>query len=87
MITNTLKGAVIATAVAALLGTVVTTSARAAETTKTVKCAGTNQCKGHGSCKSASNACKGQNGCKGQGWTPARSAEECKAKGGTVVEG
>jgi len=87
MIQNTLRGAFIATAVAAMLGTVVASTARAADTSMGVKCAGVNSCKGHGSCKGASNACKGQNGCKGQGWVQAKDAEECKAKGGHVVEG
>jgi hypothetical protein len=87
LLTNTLKGAVLASAVVGLLGTVMVAPARAADTSKMVKCAGVNECKGHGSCKSVSNACKGQNGCKGQGWMPTKTAEECKAKGGKVVEG
>lgn len=33
--------------------------------------------------KSDRNACSGKNDCKGKGWI-AMSAEDCKAKGGTV---
>jgi hypothetical protein len=51
-----------------------------------VKCQGVNACKGQAACKGESNSCKGQNACKGQGWINA-TAEQCKAWGGTVVEG
>jgi hypothetical protein len=50
-----------------------------------VKCMGVNSCKGQGACSSAKNDCKGKNACKGQGWTKMSSAQDCTAKGGTVV--
>ena len=52
-----------------------------------VKCAGINECKGSAECAAAdgSSSCKGQNTCKGKGWISA-SAEDCTAKGGTVVQ-
>lgn len=58
------------------------------EAGKKVKCAGINSCKGTGACASAdgSHACAGKNECKGQGWVEAKSEEECKKKGGTVVK-
>ncbi len=87
MVSRSLRGALVATAVASLIGSVAATTARAGDAPKVVKCAGVNECKGHGSCKSASNACKGQNGCKGEGWVPTASEKECKAKGGKVIEG
>lgn len=55
------------------------------ERTAAVHCMGINSCKGQGSCKSEKNACKGQNGCKGQSFADAASADECTAKGGTVM--
>jgi hypothetical protein len=61
------------------------TTPAASEKTAAVHCAGINSCKGTGSCKSEKNACKGQNGCKGQGVADAASAEECAAKGGSLV--
>ena len=52
---------------------------------QSVKCSGANSCKGTSACKTASSACKGHNSCKGQGWTEAKSASECTAKGGKVM--
>ena len=54
-------------------------------TTEQVKCSGINECKGHASCGGADHSCKGQNECKGKGWVMA-SAEDCNAKGGSVVQ-
>lgn len=54
--------------------------------TAKVHCEGINDCKGKGSCKSAKNDCAGKNGCKGQSFAYTASADECKTKGGTVVE-
>ncbi len=48
-------------------------------------CMGANGCKGQASCKTEKNACKGQNSCKGQGFVETASAEDCTAKGGTVM--
>ena len=51
-----------------------------------VRCAGINACKGQGGCAGAGNSCAGQNSCKGKGVVKA-TAEECKSKGGKVIEG
>ena len=81
-----MKGAVIATAVAGMFiarSVLAQAYRNAEELAAKVHCEGVNECKGKGSCKSAGNACSGKNDCKGKGWI-AMSAEECKAKGGTV---
>lgn len=83
---RTLKGTAIAAAVISMMSLGVANLAHAGTASPMVKCSGANQCKGHGSCKSAKNACKGKNGCKGQGWVETKDAQECKDKGGTVVE-
>ena len=82
---NQLKsGAVIATAAAALfsMGATLSTTVQAAD--GGVHCVGINSCKGTSDCKTAKSECKGQNSCKGQGFNVKKSAEECKAAGGTV---
>jgi hypothetical protein len=79
----TIKGAMIATAVAGLF----TTGAMGISTAKAggeIVCDGINACKGTGSCAGNGHACGGKNGCKGQGHTKT-SKEECLAKGGKVV--
>jgi hypothetical protein len=86
MLKEAIKGAVIAAAV----GTLLASGARAGEEGKKgakseIKCAGVNSCKGTGSCKSASNDCSGKNGCKGKGWIHTATEKECKDKGGTVL--
>jgi hypothetical protein len=73
----------LATATAAALFAATTFVAPAAYAD--VKCAGANSCKGHSACKGATNACKGQNACKGKGFTEAKNAAECTAKGGKVM--
>jgi hypothetical protein len=83
------KGAVIASAVAALF---LASAAFAQESASgasgsaqpqaKVKCIGANACKGKGSCKSAQNDCKGQNACKGKGFVTTSSEDECTQKGG-----
>jgi hypothetical protein len=50
-----------------------------------VKCMGANECAGKGGCASAHNECAGKNSCKGMG-VMQMSADECKEKGGKVVE-
>jgi len=89
MIREAMKGTALAAAVCSMFAA---GTARAGEKMdkktkqgEVVQCAGINSCKGHGSCAGADNSCKGQNACKGQGWTETKSAEECTAKGGTVV--
>lgn len=48
-----------------------------------VSCTGLNECAGKGECASKGNECAGKNKCKGMG-VQKMSAEDCKAKGGTV---
>jgi len=84
---QTLKGAVIASAVAALFAMGAAHAegkGEAKEGGKGVRCAGVNECKGKGSCHGADNTCAGQNSCKGKGWVMTKSEKECKDKGGTV---
>jgi hypothetical protein len=84
---KTLKGAVIASAVASLFaaGAAYAGDAGSAATDKGVKCAGANSCKGTGSCAGAKNSCAGKNSCKGTGWSMTPTAKDCTDKGGTVV--
>ena len=76
-------GAMLAIATAALISTGCNHVQSSASSAK-VHCAGLNACKGQGACKTANNACGGHNACKGQGWVE-KTAEECKAEGGTVI--
>lgn len=76
----------IATAAAALFSVASVPAAFAEEGDASVKCGGINACKGQSACQTAEHACAGQNSCKGKGWVKAASAEECEAKGGTVIE-
>jgi hypothetical protein len=80
----TIKGALVATAVAGLFASAAPTAIAAEKDAAKVKCQGVNACKGKGGCKSMDNACKGHNGCKGKGWM-SMSEKDCKAKGGTVM--
>lgn len=51
-----------------------------------VQCLGVHECKGKSACHViGSHACAGQNTCKGKGWISV-PAEECKTKGGKVLE-
>jgi hypothetical protein len=50
-----------------------------------VMCAGINSCKGQGVCAGPESSCAGMNSCKGKGVIKS-TAEECKKKGGKVVE-
>ena len=84
---STLKGALIAAAVAGLFAAGNTLAADEGKgEAKEVKCAGTNACKGHGACSGAGHDCAGKNACKGQGWEKASSAKECTEKGGKIVK-
>jgi len=81
---SSIKGAVIATAVAGLFmarGVLAEETGAKGEGAK-VKCEGVNACKGQGACGGAGHDCAGKNGCKGKGWVE-MSAADCKAKGGT----
>lgn len=74
----------LATAAAAMFSGAVAPVAFAAD--DAVHCMGINGCKGQSQCATAENACAGQNKCKGHGWVTTATAEECTAKGGTVVK-
>ena len=84
-----LKGALIASAVCAMVATAAHAqqdkSAGHAKAGGEVKCAGINSCKGTGACAGGGHGCGGQNGCKGQGWTATKTEKECTDKGGKVV--
>jgi uncharacterized membrane protein len=80
-------GMLIAGAAAALfLSGAVTARAEDKAAGDKVSCTGINACKGQGGCAGAGNSCAGQNSCKGKGVVKA-TAEECKEKGGKVIEG
>ncbi|PIR24633.1 MAG: hypothetical protein COX62_00085 [Deltaproteobacteria bacterium CG_4_10_14_0_2_um_filter_43_8] len=83
---RTLKGAMVAAAVAGLFiaGAANADSAPKAEKADMVKCMGANACKGHSACKTAGNACAGQNGCGGKGFIKTATEAECVEKGGKV---
>ena len=75
----TVKGALIASAVAGMFAAAMPAVANAKSEAK-VKCSGINSCKGKSDCSSAKNSCQGQNSCKGQGFKE-MTKEECdKAK-------
>jgi len=80
----TMKGAVIAGAVAGLFAAA-TPAVVKAGAGKKVHCAGVNDCKGKGACKSATSSCKGMNDCKGKGWVE-MDEKDCTAKKGTVAK-
>jgi hypothetical protein len=85
---NTVKGALIATAVAALFGCAESNQKAAAAPSGTggsVKCLGINSCKGQGECSTADHSCGKHTPCKGHGWVTLPSADECAAKGGTIL--
>jgi uncharacterized membrane protein len=85
--TTKTKGMLIASAAAALvLSGAVTARAEEKAAGEKVSCSGINACKGQGGCAGAGHSCGGQNACKGQGVVKT-TAEECKTKGGKVVEG
>ncbi len=86
MVKETLKGALVAGAVAALFaaGPVVARE-KTKEAPRVVRCGGVNECKGKGACSGADNSCASQNECKGKGWVEVKSAKECKARGGKVL--
>jgi len=85
---HSIKGAVIASAVAALFGCASSNQQAAASpsgTTGSVKCLGINSCKGQGTCATADHSCGKHTPCKGQGWLVVDSAAECTTKGGKVI--
>jgi uncharacterized membrane protein len=82
---SSIKGAVIATAVASLFAAKVAVAEQheSGQAAKKVHCQGVNECKGKGECGGAGHDCAGNNQCKGKGWISLSEAD-CKAKGGTV---
>ncbi|ABC33246.1 conserved hypothetical protein [Hahella chejuensis KCTC 2396] len=78
-----LTGAALAIAAAGFFGTAALTSTTAVAAEAQVHCWGVNSCAGHNDCKTANNDCKGMGSCQGQGFL-SMTADECKAKGGTV---
>ncbi len=86
MLKQTLKGALIASAVASMLSSgAAFAKDKGKETAKAVRCSGINECKGKGECAGGGASCKGQNECKGKGNITVKSEKECTAKGGKVV--
>jgi uncharacterized membrane protein len=85
------KGALIATAIAALFaasGCGASDDESAGQTSEGVKCQGINECKGTSECASKDgNTCQGMNECKGQGWVTVDSEQSCTDQGGTVLAG
>ncbi len=84
-----IKGALIASAVAALFAA---NPALAAEkgkpkkaAAKVVHCGSINECKGQGACAGADNDCKSKNSCKGKGYLETKTEKECLDKGGKVL--
>lgn len=76
---NTLKGALVASAVAGMF-VVVGCGAPTTNTntsTKTFKCEGGNSCKGQSECKTATHDCAGKGDCKGTGWVMTKDQAEC----------
>jgi uncharacterized membrane protein len=86
---KTIKGALIASAVAALFAANPALAQEKGKTNKTtakaVHCSGVNECKGKGACAGADNACKSQNSCKGKGYLDTKTEKECLDKGGKVL--
>lgn len=86
---KSMKGFVIASAVASLFATGALAADKAPkkegkQATAQIQCAGVNECKGKGACGGPGHDCAGQNECKGKGWV-SLTEKECKAKGGTVL--
>jgi uncharacterized membrane protein len=81
---SSMKGAVIATAVASLFAAKVAIADHheGGEAATKVHCEGVNECKAKGECGGAGHDCAGHNECKGKGWISLSDAD-CKAKGGT----
>ena len=88
---NSVKGAGIASAAALLALSAFASAAPAPEGSKgaavsgsdTVHCYGVHQCSGNADCKTTAQECKGQNECKGHGFK-ALAASECLSSGGVI---
>ena len=84
---KTVKGALIATAVAGLfMAHTALAEQKADGDSGKVKCMGVNECKGKGACGVAGkHECAGENECKGKGWIQL-SKQDCAKKGGTELK-
>jgi hypothetical protein len=86
MLKETFKGALVASAVAALFMAGAATAEE--KTTKAgaakVQCKQDNGCASQGACAGKDNACKGKNSCHGHVFTT-KTEKDCTDKGGTVV--
>ena len=89
---NSLKGALIASAVASMFVVAHAEDKKAAAPAKdkaaaSVMCAGVNECKGKGECggKGMANECKGKNECKAKGVMSMKTDKDCTTKGGKVA--
>jgi hypothetical protein len=80
----TVKGAIIASAVAGMFAAAIPAVANAKAEAK-VKCMNGNSCKGLSACSTKENSCAGQNSCKAKGWVML-TEKECKDKKGTVAK-
>ena len=88
-IVKNFSGTVIATAAAAIFSGCVHNSSDSKLTANSqeakVKCQGINSCNGTSDCRSATSSCVGRNHCAGEGWMYVDSVEDCKSKGGTLL--
>jgi hypothetical protein len=86
-VNNSVRGALIASAVAGLLlgGQAFAAEPAGSGEAAKVKCVGGNECKAKSACGTADSSCAGQNSCKGKGWIMTSEAD-CKAKGGKVAK-
>ena len=86
MLKETLRGAVIASAVASLFiaGAASAQEKAGKSAGAKVQCQQDNSCGGQGACAGKDNACKGKNSCKGHVFTT-KTDKECTDKGGKVV--
>lgn len=87
---HVIKGALVASAVAGMLGC--GSSSQTGSTTPSgtsaaagIHCQGINECRGRGECTGNGHPCGRHTPCRGQGWITVQSAEECQTRGGTVL--
>ncbi|MDH5673734.1 MAG: hypothetical protein OEZ06_16380 [Myxococcales bacterium] len=87
---NEKRGALVASAVALLLGAAgCTNDTTEVETSEqALKCQGINECAGTSECAGpdGANDCQGMNECKGMGWVSVDSEVECTDQGGAIIE-
>jgi uncharacterized membrane protein len=90
--TKTMKGVMIASAVASMFASSAFAADKADKAAKKdtkadekVACTGVNECKAKGECSGPGHDCAGSNECKGKGWITL-AAKDCKAKGGKALD-